>query len=63
VPNNSFYLEQNLTHLSTMPEHENFGTKEIKLFPESRAATIVDNEGLDERKFTVINRISDQEFP
>ena len=63
MPNNSFYLEQNLTHSSTMPEHENLGTKEIKLFPESRATTIVDNEGLDERKFTVINRISDPEYP
>jgi hypothetical protein len=53
VPNNSMYL----THSSTMQE-ENF-VKEIKLMPESRANTVADADGLVDRKYTIINKISD----
>ena len=54
MSNNSVYL----THSSTMQEDENY-VKEIKLMPETRMASLADTEGLDDRKFTVINRITD----
>lgn len=39
-------------------QEENF-VKEIKLMPESRANTVADADGLVDRKYTIINKISD----